>query len=344
MSPIDINYDIYYGKHCARCYGWLPASKSYKKHIKKSPKYFTLCGPQAIDVFMFEMEGVLVRDKNKKLPNVIVCEEIEKFWQEIITTVRPPVEEAIIMGKLEELILYEGDDEVRELLEKGDSARPNKEQREKLDRYEKAHRFKDQFPFDIINFDPCDSLLTSNLEENKLYQAFKRIFELQRSTNTFLLFVTTKITDIHSDVQSQFKRDFEANVSTYSDIRDTLSSDSITTYDDIGDENKRKAIGFAKSVVMSVARSKGWNCEHQGIYVYEYESGGTRMLSLVVKLSKADTEPNETAYVQDVIQIIKSMPKYYPYREYDRVLTKDPVKEHLEGVKKYREKIRDEYK
>lgn len=342
MSPIDIDYDAYYGKHCARYYGWLPASKTFKKQIENKPlKYFTLCAPQAIDVFMLEKEGVLSRDKNKKLPNVIICEENEDARTEILKLVRPPVKEAVIMDKLEELILYEDDDEVRQLLGKGESARPNKKQREKLDRRERAQHLKDQFPFDIFNFDPCGSLLDSDLEVNRLYHAFKRIFELQKSIDMFLLFITTNITNIHSNVQSRFRKIFKLNVSKYPKIREILlSSVGTTTYGSIN-ENRRKAVGFAKAIVMSAARSKGWNCKHQGIYIYEYQSGGTRMLSSVMKLSKPHVAPDESIYVEDIIRVIKQMPEYYSYKD---SLENQEVKKHLKKIIEYREKTRNEFR
>lgn len=341
MIPIDIDYDTYYAKHCARYYGWLPASKAYQQEInKKSLKYFTLCARQAIDVFMLEKHGVLLRDNNGKLANVIICEEKEHDWTEIIRVVRPPVQEAVIMGKLEDLLLYQDDDEVRQLLQEGDSARPNKAQREKLDRRERAQRLKDQFPFDIINFDPCGSLLDSELKANNLYQAFQRIFELQKSIGTFLLFITTKITDIHPDVQSQFRETFKVNVSKYPKIRETLLSSVGTTAYDGTDENKRAAFGFAKSIVMQVAKSKEWSFEHQGIYIYDYKTGPTRMLSSVVKLSKLETAPDESVYVEDIIRVIEQMPKYYSY---EGSLENQEVKGHLEKIKEYREKSRREY-
>jgi hypothetical protein len=341
MSPRSIDYDTYYGKHCARFYGWLPAAKDHKSKIQKSPKYFTLCGAQAIDVFMFEHERVLTRDKNNKLPNVIVCEDMEDAWIEILRVVRPPVDEAVILGKLQDILTFEDDEDTRD--RSPDEDEPDFRIRQKLIIKGKFEQVKKHFPFDIINFDPCEGLVDSDLEANKLYQAFKRIFELQKSTNGFLLFVNSDITDIHSNVQSRFRSDFESNVSKYPNIRDTLLSDGITTYDKIDDENKRKAVGFAKSIVMSAARSEGWNCEHQGVYIYEYEPGGTKMLSLVVKLSKTQNKPDEATYVQDVIRIIKSMPNYYPYQEYNEVSAEDKVKEHLEKVKKYREQVRKEY-
>ncbi|MCJ7805026.1 hypothetical protein MUP35_04840 [Patescibacteria group bacterium] len=341
MSPKNIDFNEYIEKHCARYYGWLPASIAYKKEIKEKPlKYFTLCAKAAIDVFMLEKEGVLKRDQNKKLPNVIICESEEKDAVEIFNLVRPPLEKAIIVGKLEEILTFQDTDKTKGLSLDQD---PKDAEIRRLLRIKRlSKRIKEYFPFDIINFDPWESLVSLNFEKNKMYKAFQRIFELQKPVDSFLLFVTSEITEIHSNVQSRFKRDLESNISRYPQIGETLLSlVNATTYDMIED-NKRVALAFAKSVVMSLAKSKGWNCEHKGIYIYEKgRAGGTRMLSSVVKFSKAHTTPDETTYVQDLIQIIKSMPKYYSYYEASR---NKEVKDHLEEVKKYREKIRDEYR
>ncbi len=71
------DWDNYICKHCARYYGWLPASKEFAARIrKKHVKYFTLSDTQAIDIFMFEMEGVLVRDGNNMLPEVVSVKRI----------------------------------------------------------------------------------------------------------------------------------------------------------------------------------------------------------------------------------------------------------------------------
>ena len=113
MSPKDINYDKYQAKHCARYYGWLPESIKFKNNYKnKDIKYFTLCAPQAIDIFMFEKEGVLKRDKDLSLQNVIICEIDEHKASDIYNVVKPPYMEAIFIGKLQELLLYEDDLEI----------------------------------------------------------------------------------------------------------------------------------------------------------------------------------------------------------------------------------------
>jgi len=337
MSNID--YDKHYPKHCVRYYGWLPASKVLKELIEKeSIKYFTLCAKQAIDVFMLELEGVILRDQNRKLPNVIICEKEPRDAAEIFKIVRPPLKEAIFVGEVERILTFQDTEETIELS-------PDEDVREhrirRLLRIKGlSERIKEYFPFDIINFDPYGNLLNPVQEENKLYQSFSKIFELQGGINTFLLFITTPIFDIHPDFESRLKSNFESNVFTHPEICNALlSSVGTIAYDDI-DENKRTAFSFAKSIVMSAARSKGWKCEHHGIYVYESPSR-KKMLSSVVQFSKAHTAPDESVYVEDIVRIIKQMPKYYSYED---SLKNQEVKEHLERIIKFREESRSEYR
>ncbi len=163
---------------------------------------------------------------------------------------------------------------------------------------------------------------------------------MQGGINTFILFITTPIFDIHPDSESRLKSNFESNVFTHPEICSALlSSVGTIAYDDI-DENKRTAFSFAKSIVMSAARSKGWKCEHHGIYVYESPSR-KKMLSSVVQFSKARTTPDESVYVEDIIRVIQRMPEYYSYKD---SLKNQEVKEHLERIKEYREKVRNEYR
>lgn len=337
MSPRSIDYDKYYAKHCARFYGWLPAGKERKKQIQRSPKYLTLCGPQAIDVFMFEREEVLMRDKNKRLPNVIVCEDMQDAWIEILRVVRPPVDEAVILGKLQDILTFEDDEDTRG--RSPDEDEPNFNIRQKLIIKGKFEQVRKHFPFDIINFDPYGNLLNPVPENNKLYHSFSKIFELQRSTDAFLLFVTTPIFDIHPDSESYLKCNFESNVSSHADVRTVLQSAVGTTDYDKIDKKKRIAIGFAKSMVISVARINGWNHKHLGIFVYESPSR-RKMLSSVVQFSKAHNEPSQSIYLEDIVEIINQMPTYYSYRE---SLINKEVKKHLDQIIEYRESIRCEY-
>lgn len=334
-----IDFDTDYPKHCVRYYGWRPASKVFKSQIKKdSLKYFTLCAKQAIDVFMLESEGLLLRDQNGKMPNVIICEKEKEDAAEIFNLVRPPLEEAIIVGKLEDILTFEDTAETREL-PSGKDVKDYKI-RKLLRIKDLSERVKQYFPFDIINFDPYGNLLNPVPENNKLYHSFSKIFELQRSTDAFLLFVTTPIFDIHPDSESYLKCNFESNVSSHADVRTVLQSAVGTTDYDKIDKKKRIAIGFAKSMVISVARINGWNHKHLGIFVYESPSR-RKMLSSVVQFSKARTAPSESAYVEDIVGLINQMPVYYSY---EKSLKNEEVKKHLKEIIKYREEIRGEYK
>lgn len=335
----DIDYDTYYVKHCVRYYGWLPAAKKFNAELRRrSLKYLTLCARQAIDVFMLEMHKLLLRDESGNLPNVVICEKGKNAAMEILNLVRPPLKEAIFQGALQDILLFQDDEHTRGL-SPGQYVR-SFEIRKRLRIKELSKRLKMFFPFDIINFDPHENLLNPDLNNNKMYQSLKKIFELQEQIDNFLLFVTTPIFDIHSDSESRLKDEFESNVSLHTEIRDALQSLFGTpSYHDI-DENKKIAISFTKSVVISAAKGEGWDHKHHGIFVYENLSR-KKMLSSVVQFSKVHTISDESVYVDDIIQIIEQMPKYYSYED---SIKNQEVKEHLEKIKKYREKIRNEYR
>lgn len=337
MSDINIDYDTYYPKHCARYYGWLPAIKKYKIESKrKSLKYFTLCARQAIDVFMLEMNKLLLRDESKKLPNVVICEKDKDVVPEILNLVRPPLKEAVIPAALEDILLFQDDERTRGVSSNAYVRDP--EIRERLRIKGLAERLKMFFPFDIINFDPYGNFLKPSLSRNKLYQSLGKMFELQEQVSAFLLLLTTPIFDIDPDSASQLRIDFEANVRKHEKIHNILQSSFRTiAYDEV-DDKKRIAIAFAKSIVLATAKSTGWNCEHQGMYVYQNEHGH-RFLSSVTKVYKMEESLDESAYVDDIIRIIKSMPEYYSYKD---VVKNQEVIEHLEKIKRYREEVRKE--
>jgi len=337
MSHIDIDYDIYYSKHCSRYDGWLPAIEKYKIELGGRPlKYFTLCARSAIDVFMLEMKGLLLRDESGRLPNVVICERDKGAAADILNLVRPPLKEAIIQGPLEDILLFQDDKDTRGFPPGAYVKNPRI--RECLRIKMLSERLKMFFPFDVINFDPYGNLFAPSFSRNKLYLSLRKIFELQKQLRRFLLLLTTPIWHVHPDCASQLRTDFDANVHKHKKIRDVLiSSIRTVTYDQVED-NKRFAIASAKSIVQATARSTGWDCEHQGIYVYQNKDRH-KFLSSVTKVYKTQTSPDESVYLEDLIRIIKDMPEYYSYED---VTKNRKVIEHLEKVKKYREKVRKE--
>ena len=172
-----------------------------------------------------------------------------------------------------------------------------------------------------------------------MYRSFEKIFELQNAADSFLLFVTIPLTHIHAKIHAQFTEDLEANADEHPKIREALLCQVGTiSYDKI-DENTRTAIGFAKSIVLSAAGKAGWNGEHKGIYIY-HSKFRQKMLSSVVQFSKAQTIPDQSAYVADIVRVIEEMPKYYPYDESEK---NQEIRKHLKEVTEYRERIRAEY-
>jgi len=328
-----MSYDDYIPKHCARYYGWLPASKAYKKQFsKKKLKYFTLCAEEAIDIFMFEMEGVLSRDENKKLPNVFICEKVQSSAARIRELVRPPIDEAIVQGPLEQILTFEDNEHTR--YRSPDDDDPNRHIRDMLRIKRLAIRLESYFPFDIINFDAFGNLLNPDDKANiLLYQSFKKIFEFQKPINTFLLFVTTPITHIHPYFQSLFKSDFENNVSNYSEIKNVLNLRLGTINFDEIDETQRTALCFAKSIVMRAAKDKGWDCEHRGIYVYQNKDL-RKILTSVAQFSQKKADPPKSIYIKEVVRIINQMPIYYSYED---SIKKKTVINHLERIRKFRD-------
>ncbi len=306
-----MGYDDYYGKHSARFYGWLPASLEHKARLKGRPiKYFTLCAEEAIDIFMLEKEGILKRDANKELPNVFICEKENSVASKIVNLVRPPIKEAIFVGALDVILTFKEDKHTagKDL----DADDKNYQIRQKLYNRRLFHRLKNSFPFDIINFDPCGNLLDNNKDSNKrLMESLKKVFELQNPLDSFLMFVTIPLSDIHKDYIKTFKAGITKNVKDHPKIGEALSGKyGSSKYEDI-EELHRIAIGFSKSVMTPIAKKSNWQCNHQGIYVYQNRDK-RHMLSSVILLTKSQKFDLDI-YVKDVLQIITEMPSYYPY-------------------------------
>jgi hypothetical protein len=343
MSFENPDYDNHPEKHYVRYLGWTPVSKNYRqRNSNKPPKYFTLCAKQALDIFTLEKEGILQRDGNKNLPNVTVCEKDDSDAAEIFKVVRPPLKNAIIIGLLEELILYdESNREIQEILQKAQSGeRLSRSDREKIRTYEKSRSLKDTFPFDIINIDACSSFLNTGLTQNKMCQTLKKIFELQKSTQSFLLFITNPIRSdgIASDAIRQLKADFQSNRSHYKEIDTAIKTTfgNGAYYETIPEEN-RISFCFAKSVVMPAAI--GWSYKHHGIFIYS-SPNGTKMMSSIIEFTKINQEKDETNYLDELVRIIKEMP--LAYSKLDKSI-KDRINQHFESVKQYRDRIPAEF-
>jgi hypothetical protein len=329
------DWDVRYGKHYVRRDGWLPASKEYIKKTGKSVvKYFTLCDVQALDIFMLEMAGILPRDDNGKLPNVVICEGDRGKVSEINRLVKPPLDEAIIPESLEDLLTFEDDEYTRVTPLR--TFERDKAKRRRLRLKERHERFKLFLPFDIINFDPCNSILEKALEVNRLYKALEKIFELQRLTNHFLLFITTNMSKTHVSIVKKCQEDLRHNLEKYPKLKEVMLAEiGETEYSRIP-EPHRVSFCFVKSILLEIAKRSGWNYEHKGIFVYE-NPDKSRMLASVIFCTRASGEQDESVYLNDFIGVIKGKVRYHSYAD---SLKDKSIREDLEAIKNYREQMR----
>lgn len=334
-----IDLDRHYTKHCVRYYGWLPACKAHKRRTGTKPiKYFTLCAREALDVFMLESERILQRDSSGKLPNVVICEEDELAATEIFRLVRPPLKEAMIVGRLEDILTFEDTDETRGR-DPDEEGVPDMRLRRLLHLKRQSLRLATHFPFDIVNFDPYGNLLSPDYGSNRLYKAFCRVFELQNGIETFLLLVTTPILESDPAVRARFRSDFESNLRSHPEIGEALVETLGTADYNAIDMNKRLAIDTAKSLISACARQCGWEHEHEGVFIYE--SPPRTMLSSVVRLWRSPEDSDEGQYLRDLLGVIRKMPEYYSW---DAAEQDNTVREHLTRLITYRNRARDEFR
>jgi hypothetical protein len=325
-------YDTYYGKHWVRKDGWLPTSKTYaQKNKKKYLKYFTLCAEEAIDIFLFEREGLLHRDKNQELQDVFICEKNGNVAQRILELVRPPLKEAIFIGKLESIINFEDDHHTFNIDPDNDEiSRKSFGVREKLKNKEMHNRLLKSFPFDVINFDIVENMLRDT--ETPLLKALSKVFELQTNDN-FLIFITAPIEDINPNLFANFKVALENNTASHSEIKTAFEEQfEKKEFNDI-DTLNRIAIGFSKHIIIPFAQNFNWTCNHHGIFIYE-NNNNRKMMNVIVELTKGQ---NQTDYIQDIIKVINEMPTYMPYLE----VYPTEIVEDLRSVIEYREELRN---
>lgn len=333
-----LNWDKRYVKHYVRRDGWLPAGLEYRKRTgNKSVKYLTLCDEQAIDIFMLERAGILNRDSNGKLPNVIICEKDESKLTAINAIVKPPLQEFIINESLEDLLTYRERPHGLSIVDNRFDTIRSKEERKKV-RLERRHeQFKMYLPFDIINFDPSNSILERNLNSNRLYDALGCIFELQKLTNNFLLFVTTKISGTDPSITNLFAKDLRENLIKYPQFNAAMIAKfGISEFVKLPDPH-RSSICFLKSIIVKMAMHSGWAIESHGSYAYE-NYDGSKWLSSVMFCKQSIVSDNESPYINDIIALIETKMKNYSY---DSSLKDQPLKEDLRKIVEYRESIRN---
>lgn len=335
-----MGYDNYYSKHAVRYYGWLPASRNFqRKYKRKKIKYFTLSDIEAIDIFMLEKEGVLNRNKNQFLEDVVICESDEDKIERIFEVVRPPLINAIFHEKLQNLLNFKDDNQTFGLnLSDPKSDQVNRNVRKKLLLKDKALRLQNLFPFDIINFDTYENIFYPN---KLIFKAIEKIFEFQKGIENFLLFINTPIDTIPQEMEEIFIKDYNNNLTSHPEIKNASSKIFYTNdYEQIHEKDQKISIGFGKSIIAKLAKKYNWKTNHNGIYIYENDQK-RKLLSGVIEITKLEDTNDISWYVKDIVNIIQSMPtNYYSYK--DSIANKEIVN-NLADIIDYRNKIQREY-
>ena len=157
-------------KQYVRVYGWLSYIKDFinrrtEAGIATPCKYLTLPGPNMTDIGVLWNAGLIEVPVGKL--KIAIC---EKEYAELVVT------------QLEELgvdIVPYGNQLLHEVLRR------------------KNHPLREEFPFDVVNFDLCNALLTGTRKYSNL-DALQWIFRLQRGQR-FLLLLTTRANDRFDD-------------------------------------------------------------------------------------------------------------------------------------------------
>jgi hypothetical protein len=176
-------------KHTKRVKYLLPYAKYLKANLnsERAFRYFTLCAPPMIDVFMLTKEDVLDYDESHlAIDAVVFCE----YNQEHVPMMRELIgrENSGFQGRLEDLVLFEDDDftatlpDIRAVenyrIQKGESL--TEEQSDQLQKKIDHLELQRCFPFDFINLDFCDHYYPDPPDIMKVNKTVDRMLEWQR--------------------------------------------------------------------------------------------------------------------------------------------------------------------
>lgn len=337
MTKHSSDWDSNIPKHFVRLRGWLPACLEIKNLLEPNQiKYFTLCAKQAIDIFMLEKEKVLQRDAGNKLPDVIICERKEPDAAEILSLVRPPLKNAIIIGNLHKIM---GKKDQKFLDEEYIRSKEGRQNKRNIELYE---RLVAEFPFDIINLDPFGTFLHPEPDQNEFCTVLDNILEKQseHGKEVFLLLLTTPLYNEHPDTLEYFESAYKNNIESESSIQEAAMNEYHSEeFTAIENHSNMLAIGLLKSVVLQKANAYNYNCDIKKIIHYESEDNKPFMSSVIL-LSSNNSDTIQEEYINQVIQLITKEPTVY--FEQSEELDKE-VKNHLDEIIEYREKVRNEY-
>lgn len=283
---MHINFEKDLLKHYVRTRGWLAAAKNQKNAIRKRSKriplrYFTFCAVDAIDVFMFEREGILKRSEETGiLDAVYFCErDLENFG--LIANLIGSREQGF-PGPFEKIVLFKDDDETEGKTFDDDNFH-TADLREKL-RYKDAHcRLRKAFPFDIINLDvfgvmfPSEQEIITPLLESIIqilkWQTESRFPISKRECNRFTLFLTSHIDPVLTDQTAiqQLENRVIDNISTSEEFHSAFLKQY--GHNEVGKLRRENfaeffCVALPKFIIQRALYNHGWQVTCSPTYLY----------------------------------------------------------------------------
>ena len=326
-KKIDWDSDVV--KHYVRRHAWLPAAQDQFEASSlagRDPSYLTFCAANAVDVFLFLKEGILIRDPETDVVlNTYFCEKEQTEFNEISQLIG--AHEQGFLGTFEDMILFEDDDTTRDKDIRDTSKRYRGRQlRQRLNTKERHRQFRTAAPFDVVNLDICGVFFPPRHgEQSPLLRSIATLMDWHtmasdqdESFRSFTVFLSTHMEGglISQDALEQmivmveqnqaqhteFSEELEGRFGT-SDAREIAADCFIDFY----------CLGLPKRIV-GMANSRGWRTEikFSGRYERTRHSTGQiySMLAWVGKFERLHTtqlELGDTKSNDEYAKLIKEV-------------------------------------
>ncbi len=336
MSNINFEKDLL--KHYVRRYGWLEAAKKQKRAIKNRSKriplrYFTFCAVEAIDVFMFEHEGILERSKETGyLEGVYFCERDPGNFARIADLIGLTAQG--FPGEFEKIVLFE-DDEDTEGKTRGDGNYYPSQVRKKLINKDAHCRLRKAFPFDIINLDVCGVMfppkkgvmapLLKSIIQILEWQTESRFSINNLECKQFTLFLTSHVDqdDTNQTAIEQLQKRVNDNISMNRDFQSAFFNRY--GHDQAGrlageDFANFFCIALPKYIIHTALHQFGWEITSGPTYLFnrdyrreekQYQIMHTvSVCERIPNFQQSLDAPSTRQYIQSVTQLVKAGVKW----------------------------------
>lgn len=331
-------------KHTKRSQYLLPHLKELKSKLKsKRPfRYFTLCAPTMIDVFLLAREGVLEYDAERRaIDTVVFCEMDKKTVPTMVELVGR--EDSGFPGKLQELVLFTDDAltatfpdlaTLETHLNEMAANYPWKDRiQSKIDHLELQKRF----PFDFINLDFCDHyypILPEYFME--INQTVGRMLEWQRrlvkktkgkgyvKVDEFMMAVTCRHdSKLPPEAQTRLLNIVKSNCNKHPQYKELIEASRVDGIDAWAEKSNLDFFlaGWPKEIA-ALAVEKQWDMEIVECVHYSRKGSSGRPYEMVCLLCRFRRTDFNTTYLKVSMNALDSQ---------KRVLIKSVNRENEEG-------------